>query len=76
MIDIAIMIMALRSRHKYNMSERKFLKRVEQFGLENELFQLPVKPFTFMNMSDIVWHLKYLNGWSMDEVLDWFLTLT
>ena len=76
MIDIAIMIMTLRSGRKYNMSERKFLKRVEQFGLENELFQLPIKPFTWMTLNDIVWHLKYLNGWSMDEVLDWFLTQT
>ena len=75
MIDIAIMIMALRSGRKYNMSEGKFQKRIRQFGLEDELFQLPVKPFTFLPLPDIVWQLRHVYGWSMDEVLDWFLTI-
>ncbi len=74
MIDIAIMILFLRNRSA--MSESKFIKRIEQVGLENELFQLPVKPFTFLPLREIVWQLRHIYGWSMDEVLTWFLTLT
>jgi hypothetical protein len=74
MIDIAIMVLVWQNRSA--MSERTFQKRIRQVGLDYEIFQLPVIPYTFLPLSDIVWQLRHIYGWTMNEILTWFLTLS